>query len=277
MKIAITGANGYIGSALVKSCLDKGYTTIAVDIDNTYIDKRAGFKKIDIFNALENLYEAFDKPDVLIHLAWRNGFVHNDPVHISDLYKHYQFLEAMIKNGVKYISVMGSMHEIGYYEGVIDENTPCNPMSLYGIGKNALRQSLECLVKDKDVYLHWLRGYYIVGNDERSNSVFGKIIRAYNEGKKEFPLNSGKNKYDFISLDKLCEQIIAASTQNKINGIINICSGKPVSLGERIEQFIRENNLGIKLDYGVFPDRPYDSPIVYGDNKRIVEILSKIS
>ena len=273
MKIAITGANGYIGSALVKCCLDKGYTTIAVDIDNTNIDKRAEFKKIDIFDVPENLYEAFDKPDVIIHLAWRNGFVHNDPVHISDLYKHYYFLDEMIKNGVKYISVMGSMHEIGYHEGVIDENTPCNPMSLYGIGKNALRQSLECLVKDKDVYLHWLRGYYIVGNDERSNSVFGKIIRAYNDGKKEFPLNSGKNKYDFISLDKLCEQIIAASTQDKINGIINICSGKPVSLGERIEQFIIENNLDVKLNYGVFPDRLYDSPIVYGDNSKIKEIL----
>lgn len=273
MRIAITGANGYIGSSLVKSCIDRGYTTIAVDIDNTNIDKRAEFKKIDIFQVSENLYEAFDKPDVIIHLAWRNGFVHNDPVHISDLYKHYYFLDEMIKNGVKYISVMGSMHEIGYHEGVIDENTPCNPMSLYGIGKNALRQSLECLVKDKDVYLHWLRGYYIVGNDERSNSVFGKIIRAYNDGKKEFPLNSGKNKYDFISLDKLCEQIIAASTQDKINGIINICSGKPVSLGERIEQFIKDNNLYIKLNYGVFPDRPYDSPIVYGDNSKIKEIL----
>lgn len=277
MRIAITGANGYIGSSLVKKALDLNYEIIAVDIDNTYIDDRAEYIKVNIFDDTENLYDKMGRPDVLIHLAWRKGFIHNDMAHLEDIDKHYRFIVKMIDCGVKYVSIMGSMHEIGYYEGKIDEDTPCNPLSLYGIGKNALRQSLECLVKDKDVYMHWLRGFYIIGNDERSSSVFGKIIRANNEGKKEFPLNSGKNKYDFIKIDDLCNQIIAASTQNKINGIINICSGKPVPLGERIEQFIRENNLGIKLDYGVFPDRPYDSPIVYGDNKRIIEILSKIS
>ena len=29
--------------------------------------------------------ETLGKPDVLLHMAWRNGFVHNDPSHINDL------------------------------------------------------------------------------------------------------------------------------------------------------------------------------------------------
>ena len=276
MKIAITGANGYIGSALVKKALDNHYDVIAIDIDNTYIDSRAKFLKINIFEENLNLYHIMNEPDVLIHCAWRNGFNHNSLLHIQDLYNHYSFIKAMSEN-VKYISVMGSMHEIGYYEGKVTENTPCNPQSLYGIAKNALRQSLELLSRDSEFYLHWLRAFYIIGNDKRSNSVFCKLLRKANEGEKEFPLNSGKLKYDFISLDELCEQILAASIQNNVNGIINICSGKPISLGEMIEEYIEENNLNIKLNYGVFPDRPYDSPIIYGDNSKIKSIVDKIS
>lgn len=273
MKILVTGANGYLGSALVTKCIDLGYETVAVDISNTYIDKRAIYKNIDIFDQNIDFYEEFERPDVLIHLAWRNGFVHKDTSHIIDLPSHYLFIEKIINSGVKYVSVMGSMHEIGYHEGMVDENTPCNPLSLYGIAKNALREALECSLVGNDVNFHWLRAYYIIGNDIRSNSVFGKLLRKAMNGEKEFPLNSGKIKYDFISLDELCEQIIATSIQKKFNGTINLCSGKPVSLGDRIEQFIKDNNLDTKINYGVFPDRPYDSPVIYGDNSKITEIM----
>lgn len=43
---------------------------------------------------------------------------------------------------------MGTMHEVGYWEGAIDEHTPCNPQSQYGIAKNAMRQSLMLTAKD---------------------------------------------------------------------------------------------------------------------------------
>ena len=57
---------------------------------------------------------------------------------------------------------MGTMHEIGFWEGAVDENTPCNPLSQYGIAKNALRQSLLLLTQNSDVKIYWLRAYYIL-------------------------------------------------------------------------------------------------------------------
>ena len=54
--------------------------------------------------------------------------------------------------------------------------------------------------------------------------------------------------------------IVAASVQDEINGIINVCTGKPQSLADRVERFLQEKHYKIKLDYGAFPDRPYDSP-----------------
>ena len=95
------------------------------------------------------------------------------------------------------------------------------------------------------------------------------------DGKKTFPFTTGKNKYDFIHVDKLAEQIVAASVQGEVNGVINVCTGNPISLGEQIETFIKDHNFDIKLEYGAFPDRPYDSPITYGDSTKIKKIMEK--
>ena len=180
----------------------------------------------------------------------------------------------MIDGGLKQLVVMGSMHEVGYWEGAIDENTPCNPTSMYGIAKDALRRSMILYTQQHDCLLQWLRCYYILGDDKRSNSIFGKILLAAERGDKTFPFTTGKNKYDFIEVDELAKLISASIMQNKVKGIINCCKGNPVSLAERVEQFIKDHNLNIKLDYGKYPDRPYDSPCEYGNPDKINEILS---
>ena len=69
-----------------------------------------------------------------------------------------------MESGIKRVAVMGSMHEVGFYEGSIDENTPCNPESLYGISKNALRNVVKLYCEQYDILFQWLRGFYIVGN-----------------------------------------------------------------------------------------------------------------
>ena len=47
-----------------------------------------------------------------------------------------------------------------------------------------------------------------------------------------------------------------------------------MTLKERVEQFISDNNLGLKLNFGEYPDRPYDSPCIYGDSSKILQILN---
>ena len=63
--------------------------------------------------------------------------------------------------------------------------------------------------------------------------------------------------------------------QDRINGIIEVCSGKPISLAQQVENYIKDNNLSIRLDYGKYPDRAYDSPCIYGDNSKIKQIMRK--
>ena len=275
MKILVTGADGYIGRHIVNNLLDLGHEVIAVDIHTDDINDKAEKKKLNLFTAdLTNVYTSLGSPDVCLHMAWRDGFVHNSVNHIGDLSSHYKFLVALMEQGLKHLAVMGTMHEVGYWEGKIDENTPCNPISMYGIAKDALRRSMIAYCKSNSILLQWLRGFYILGDDKKNHSIFSKLLQADEQGQELFPFTTVKTKYDFINVDELVDQISKAVTQTDVTGIINCCSGNPMTLAERVENFIKDHKLKIRLNYGVFPDRPYDSPIIFGDDKKIKQIMS---
>lgn len=268
MRILVTGANGYLGKGVVKQLLDLKANVIATDYKDKYIDKRADIKLGNLFE-INNPYEYYDKPDIVLHMAWRDGFVHGSMNHINDLPKHVEFIKKMIEGGVKKICVMGSMHEIGFYEGSINEHTACNPQSLYGISKNALRNIVELECESADICFQWLRGFYIVGNTEDGCSIFSKIVQAAHKGQKEFPFTQGLNQFDFLDYSEFCKQVADTVLQDEVDGIINICSGRPEKLADRVERFIKENDLDITLKYGAFPDRPYDSKAIWGDDFKI--------
>lgn len=71
---------------------------------------------------------------------------------MEDLPSHYLFIKNLLEGGLKHIAVMGTMHEVGFFEGSIKEDTPTNPQSLYGIAKNALRNCrASCQTKRSDL------------------------------------------------------------------------------------------------------------------------------
>ena len=113
------------------------------------------------------------------------------------------------------------------------------------------------------------------------NSIFNAgegdtpITAAEAEGKEDFPFTMGQNQFDFIDYEDFCEQVAMSVGQDDILGVINICSGYPEKLADRVERFIEENCYKIKLKYGAFPDRPYDSKAVWGDGQKIDSIMNK--
>lgn len=268
MRIVVTGANGYIGRNVVNALLNKGHvvTAILFDGENPHqLLNGANIYYANIFELTDSqLSELAQNNDSLLHLAWQAGFNHRDPSHLENVMKHYYFLVSMAQGGVKTISVAGTMHEVGYFVGPIDADTPCNPRNPYGIAKNFLRQAMfDFASVMPELNLQWLRFYYITGDDRFSNSIFTKILKAEDEQQEFFPLNSGEMLYDFVDIHELAQQI-ESKISSKEKGIFNCCSGKPKSLRTAVEEFIQHHNLKIKPKYNVFPARPYDSMAVWG-------------
>lgn len=268
MNIIVTGANGYIGRNVVRGLLDKGHQVTAMlfdgEIPHHFLDGASLFYGNIFALSQDRKCDLVKDAECLLHLAWQAGFNHRDPSHLANVMKHYEFLTSMAELGIKNISVAGTMHEVGYFVGPIDENTPCNPRNPYGIAKNFLRQAMfDFASVTPELNLQWLRFYYITGDDRFSNSIFTKILNAEDEGQEFFPLNSGEMLYDFIDIEELSAQI-EERISSKQSGIFNCCSGKPKSLRTAVEEFIAVHNLKIKPKYNVFPARPYDSMVVWG-------------
>lgn len=272
MKVLVTGANGYIGYGVVKELMKDGIDVISTDISVQRRESSVEYIQADIFQ-IDHPYLFFGKPDILLHLAWRDGFKHSSHAHMDDLPKHYAFIERMIEEGVRQVCILGSVHEVGFYEGSVNEDTPTNPQSLYGIAKNALRNAAMLKANEYKTIFQWIRGFYIVGNTEMGCSVFSKIAEANKEGKKHFPFTNGLNQFDFIDYDLFCRQVVSTIEQTEVTGIINCCSGYPEKISDRVEKFIKDSGYDMVLDYGAFPEREYDSKAVWGDNKKILRIV----
>ncbi len=274
-RVIVTGAGGYVGRHVVSALLDQGHHVIATVRPGSRadVDARAEVIAADVLAPDFDVRTLAAEPvDGVVHLAWQDGFAHNAPSHMLQLSSHFRLLEQFTDWGVARLAVLGTMHEVGYWEGAIDENTPTNPLSLYGIAKDALRRASFVHLAPR-VPLQWLRCYYILGDDRNNQSIFSRILDAVDAGKTTFPFTTGKNRYDFIDVDELADQIARVSAMADVTGVINCSSGVPLSLAERVEAFIRDNNLPITLEYGAFPDRPYDSPGVWGDASRIQALL----
>lgn len=274
MKVLVTGANGYLGQGIVKSLVQCGNDVIANDLNLDDVIDEAIKMPGNIFDSIDP-YTEYGEPDVLLHLAWREGFIHDSHAHIEDLSKHVLLMEKFFSSKIKRVVVMGTMHEIGFHEGSIDEWTQTHPMNYYGIAKDTLRNFVSYMSEKSGKKYQWLRAYYIVGNSNKGSSIFSKIVDSEEKGKKEFPFTTGKNQFDFLDYDEFSKRVAMTVSQDKIYGIINICSGEPVRLADRVEQFIKENNFKIKLKYGVFPERRYDSKATWGNSFKIEEIIEE--
>lgn len=274
-RVVVTGAGGYLGPHVVSAVADRGHEVVAVvrPGSSAVLDPRAVRVEADIL-ADDFDVSAWGPSTTLVHLAWKDGFVHNSPAHMSQLSAHYRLLTSAAEAGTTRFVALGTMHEVGYWEGAITADSPTDPKSQYGIAKEALRRSLP-LALPKTVSLAWARAYYIYGDDRRSNSIFRKLLEAVDAGKTVFPFTSGKNRFDFIRVEELGRQLAALADATDVTGTVNCSTGEPVSLADQVERFIVENGLPISLEYGAFPDRPYDSPGVWGDATEILEVMSR--
>lgn len=278
-RIVVTGADGYIGTHVIAELVrqKERFDITAAVLDADHCERISGVNYVSFDfvtdHSREDLYDVLGRPEICLHLAWRDGFVHNSTRHVEDFSFHFGFLKNLADHGTKQFAVAGSFREYGNVNGMVDINSFAYPDNMYMLSKVMLKRALELYFAGKDICLQWFRPFTVYGDEEKNHSILSKILMWEKEGKETFPFTDGTEQYDYIEIHELARQIAAIVSQNEIDGVIDCCSGVPTRLGDMVEKFISDNHLRIRPEYGAFPSRSYDSKIVYGDVRKINRIM----
>lgn len=284
MKILITGATGFIGNHLVKELLkDTKNEIIATSRDIEKAKKYEWFSRVKYIsydlNSQEelNLFEYFDKPDKVIHLAWDGLPNYNDLIHIEkNLFKNYNFIKNIISNGLKDITITGTCFEYGLINGCLNEELKTNPSNSYGIAKDSLRKFIEELKKQYDFNYKWIRLFYIYGEGQGEKSLIALLDKAIQNGEKEFNMSGGEQLRDYLNIKDVVKNILLIANQTLYsNQIINCCSGKPISIRQLVENHLDKKNYSMKLNLGYYPYPTYEPMAFWGDNRKLQKVFNE--
>ena len=281
MKILVTGATGFIGNYLIPELLKTGNDIIATGVEekiviqNPWIDD-VEYIQYDLNNNSENYYKVFQKPDKLIHLAWEGLPNYEGLFHIEkNFFTSYNFIKNLIQNGTKDVSVLGTCFEYGMQNGSLSENMLAMPANPYALAKDTIRKFLEELNKHYEFSLKWIRLFYMFGEGQNKNSIIELLKLSLERNDEVFKMSGGEQLRDYLPVEIVAEYISKISLNENVSGIINCCSGKPISIRNLVENYLIENDKSIKLNLGYYPYPDYEPMAFWGDNTKLKKIISE--
>ena len=280
MKILVTGATGFVGSHVINELLKYDHEIIAAVRNKTSTTNLTDKIKIieldlDNLNPIKNYFLESGKPDVLIHLAWQGLPNYKEKFHIEkNLPSHFAFLKNMVDNGLQNLVVTGTCFEYGMKEGCLTEEMKSDPQNPYAAAKDELRKFLEQLQKEKYFNLKWVRLFYMYGKGQNPNSLLSQLETALQTDESVFNMSGGEQLRDYLPIEKVAEYIVKISLQNKINGIINCCSGVPIKVKTLVENYLKKINKNISLNYGYYPYPDYEAMAFWGDDTKLKKIVT---
>ena len=270
MKIAVSGATGFIGRHVVVELERQSVSPVLMCRPTSKVvlsEHKVVY--IDIKNNPLNAFELLGCPDVLIHLAW-GGLPHYKSLHhIEDeLPAQYVFLKGLIESGLKCLLVTGTCNEYGMQSGKLDESLPALPIHHYAIAKKLLFEKLQQLKSTHKYNLTWARLFYIFGEGQSKNSLLPQLREAINQRSPVFNMSGGEQLRDYSPVTEVARRLVLLARIQSDLGILNVCSGNPISVRELIEGWISENKWQIKLNLGYYPYPDYEALAFWGDSSK---------
>jgi len=280
MKVAVTGATGFIGRHVLAELAERSVESIALVRPST--KKALGFIRcnlvhIDLHNPPPNAFELMGKPDVLIHLAW-SGLPNYKSLHHfeQELPAQYRFLKSLIESGLQTLVVAGTCFEYGIQSGSLSERVPLRPSIPYGFAKNALRCQLEYLKATYPYQLAWARLFYLYGEGQAQSSILPQLRGAVERAEPLFNMSGGEQLRDYLPVTTAARHLVSLALAEKDIGVVNICSGIPISIRKLVEGWIEESGWSIKLNLGHYPYPDYEPIAFWGDPQKISSIIDKV-
>lgn len=301
-KILVTGAAGFIGSALSIRLLKEGHQVIGIDCHNDYYDpalKEARLARHEDhpnythirmnLEDREGMAALFKDQqfDAVMNLAAQAGVRYSleNPMAYLDtnVVGFGHILEGCRHNKVGHLVYASSSSVYGSNTNMpfSTHNNVDHPVSLYAATKKANELMAHTYSHLYDLPTTGLRFFTVYGPWDRPDMALQKFTRAMVKGDKIQIYNYGKHRRDFTYIDDIVEGIVRildrpAPPNPDWNGdnpdsatskapwrVYNIGNNNPVELLDYIEAL--ENSMGIKADKELLPLQPGDVPDTFAD------------
>ena len=297
-KILITGSSGFIGYHVASYFLSKEYIVYGVDNHNNYYDIKLKIKRCNLLKKYKKFFFIKDdiqnksfssllgkiKPDVIIHLAAQAGvrFSYKNPFKYIDynITGFLNLLESMKKHKLKNLIYASSSSIYGNVKKYpIKENFEFNPENFYGLTKVFNEKLVDVYLKNYQINSVGLRMFTVYGELGRPDMFIPKIINNLKTRKFIQLYNNGNHYRDFTYVGDVSKIIFKLSNanflKNKKNLILNICSGKSISIIKIIKlisQSINIKPLVKKLSF-----QKGDMLKTHGNNKKLIFLIGKFN
>ncbi len=277
-EVLVTGATGFIGRHVVRELRSRGCRTTALGVEAPAQVSLAGaeYVQIDFTKATPVDMEGLGSPDVVIHLAWKGLPNYESLHHIEENYPaSYRFIKSMVQAGVPKIVCAGTCFEYGIQSGRLCENALPRPSNAYSVAKDMLRRSLELLKGDWRYDLTWVRLFYLYGPGQNPNALIPQLDHAIESGAKSFEMSGGEQLRDYLPVEQAAAYLADLALHQGDDGIVNCCSGRPISIRRLVEEHVKRRGSRIALDMGKIPYSPQEPMAFWGSNDKLLSIINE--
>ena len=265
MKVLVTGAAGFIGSAVSAKLKAQSHEVLGLDSISDYYDQNLKkmriahfltqneieFEKVDIalLDQFQEVYRRFN-PDAVIHLAAQAG-VRTPNTRLTNyvganLLGFTNVLQTVVESNTSIFlyasssSVYGNNSIAPYSEN--EKNL--NPTSFYGASKLANEIFVKSVLTKSSTKVAGMRFFTVYGPWGRPDMAYFRILTSVLTGEKFKLFGDGSIKRDFTYIDDTVLGIVALlDNASKIETnkpeIFNIGGGKPASISELIIEIER--------------------------------------
>lgn len=282
MKILVTGATGFIGQHVISNLLADGLHVIATSRNEEKAKKFDWYNEVEYFQCdyhrqLLDYYNYFGRPDALIHLAWNGLPKYNDSFHVEEnLPANCKFLKNFVDNKIKKLVVAGTCYEYGMKNGPLSEDCCTLPVTQYGLAKDSLRKYLELILRDSTTSFNWTRLFFLYGKGQNPSSLMPQLEQAIAKGAEVFNMSGGEQLRDYLPVEIVAEYICRITVQLNMEGIVNCCSGEPISIRRLVETYLSEHDSNISLNLGYYPYPDYEPMAFWGNPTKLKKIIGDI-
>ena len=270
-QVIVTGANGFIGSSLIKVLVEKGIKVVAIDVSFSIVRLPQNKLITKIESGIdEKLGEKIPagEYDAFYHLAWRgvNGVEKADPViQLANIQMAIECASICKQIDCKKLLCAGTVAEQTTFS--LPLLTKTNGGMMYGVAKHCGHLMLESYCKNIGQPFVWMQFSNIYGVGNRTGNLVSYTLDEI-LAEKVATFGPADQPYDFIYVDDLIEAVYRIGANENRHEMYYIGSGAPCLLKEylwrigeiagrrdKIGVGMRPND-GIKYSFEMFDTTP---------------------